>query len=152
MNGGFAVGLTIGEGIRQLQSAGAKITSQRMAIMHALEGRSDHPSAERLYRELKPFFRKLSIATVYSTVRLLAETSMVRMLSIDDKKVYFDPNTEPHGHFMCKECKAIADIPLDFALLHNFDENVGVSSVDYTEVFHYGTCTACAEEKKNNAL
>lgn len=145
------MGLTIGEGIKQLQSSGAKITTQRMAIMQALEGRCDHPSAERLYRELKPVYPKLSIATVYSTVQLLAEASLVRTLSIDDKKVYFDPDTEPHGHFMCKTCKTIVDIPLDFKQLHNFDRNAGISSVDYTEVFYYGTCSVCAEENKNNA-
>lgn len=122
-----------------------------MAIMRALEGRSDHPSAEKLYQELKPLFPKLSIATVYSTVQLLAEASLVRTLSIDDRKVYFDPNTEPHGHFMCKDCRGIVDIALNFGQLHSFAQNADISSVDHTEVFHYGTCAVCAEKKKNNA-
>lgn len=140
--------LTIDEGVRQLQASGAKITSQRIAIMQALEGRLDHPSAEQIYTELKPLYPKLSIATVYSTVQLLAQASLVRTLSIDDRKIYFDPTTEPHGHFMCKSCRRIVDVPLDFDSLYNFGSSTDVASVDYTEVFHYGICAACAEKKK----
>lgn len=64
--------------------------------------------------ELKSEHPTLSIATVYSTTQLLAQASMLRILSIDEKKVYFDPNTTPHAHFMCRECKKITDIPMDF--------------------------------------
>ena len=54
--------------IKLLQSAGAKITTQRVAIMKSLQGRSDHPSAEQLFMELKPDHPTLSIATVYSKI------------------------------------------------------------------------------------
>lgn len=142
------VSLTIDEGVRLLQAAGAKITSQRIAIMQALEGRTDHPSAEQIYSELKPLYPKLSIATVYSTAQLLAQASLMRTLSIDDKKVYFDPATEPHGHFMCRTCRKIVDVPVDIESLYQVESNDDVASVDYTEVFHYGTCADCAEKKK----
>ncbi len=140
--------LTIEEGIRLLQTSGAKITSQRIAIMQALEGRTDHPSAEQIYSELKPLYPKLSIATIYSTAQLLAQASLMRTLSIDDKKVYFDSATEPHGHFMCRSCRKIVDVPVDIESIYHFAPSGDIANVDYTEVFHYGTCTDCAEKKK----
>lgn len=136
--------LTVEEGVRHLQESGAKITSQRVAIMRSLEGRQDHPSAEQLFLELKGDYPTMSIATVYSTTQLLAQASLLRILSIDERKVYFDPNTEAHGHFMCKNCKRIIDIPVDFNSLYQFNADLGISSIDITEVFHYGLCSDCS--------
>jgi Fur family peroxide stress response transcriptional regulator len=130
-------------GIQYLQGAGAKVTATRIAIMRSLENRKDHPSAEQLFLELKPFYPTLSIATVYSTAQLLARGSMLRILSIDEKKVYFDPNMEAHGHFMCRSCKRVFDIPVSFNLMKT--EMPGeVASVEYGEIFYYGLCSKCA--------
>lgn len=132
-------------GIKLLQNMGVKITTQRIAIMKSLEGRKDHPSAEQLFVELKPDYPTLSIATVYSTAQLLAQASLLRILSIDEKKVYFDPNTTPHGHFMCRKCRKVMDIPVNFDYPKQLDPQSGIASIDATEVFHYGTCSDCLD-------
>ncbi|MDR1885941.1 MAG: transcriptional repressor [Synergistaceae bacterium] len=137
--------LTLEEGIRHLQDSGAKITSQRVAIMKSLEGRTDHPSAEQIFMELKPEYPTLSIATVYSTTQLLSQASMIRILTIDEKKVYFDPNTKPHGHFMCRLCKRIVDIPIDVSALAPYKGMYDISSIDDIEVFLYGECSKCSD-------
>ena len=143
--------LDLDNGIRQLQNAGAKITSQRIAIMKLLQGRTDHPSAEQLFLELKPEHPTLSIATVYSTTQLLAQASMLRILSIDEKKVYFDPNTAPHAHFMCRECKKITDIPMDFSrTAEQITPELGIAAIDSTEVFYYGICMECKDKDDDN--
>jgi Fur family peroxide stress response transcriptional regulator len=136
--------LKVEDGIKHLQSCGAKITAQRIAIMRSLENRDDHPSAEKIFLELKPHYPTLSIATVYSTAQLLAQASMIRILSIYEKKVFFDPDTTPHAHFMCTSCKKIIDLRADFELLTQMNPGSGIYSIDCTEVFHYGLCSHCA--------
>lgn len=139
--------LTLESGTKALQDAGAKLTVQRLAIIKALEGRTDHPSAERVYREIREACPTISIATVYSTVKLLAAASLARILSIDDKKVYFDPDTSPHGHFMCRRCRKIIDIPIDSASMQRYAGQLeGVSSISSSELFLYGLCTECAAD------
>jgi len=138
--------LTVDEGIRQLQEAGAKITAQRVAILKSFEGRTDHPSAEQIFMELKPQYPTLSIATVYSTTQLLADSAILRILSIDDKKVYFDPNTSPHGHFMCRSCKKIIDVPIDFTAISRISGHGGIAAIENTDIFMYGVCSDCAVE------
>jgi Fur family peroxide stress response transcriptional regulator len=64
---------TVNEGISVLREKGAKITAQRIAILRQLEGRTDHPSADTLYKELSVEYPTMSVATVYSTAQLLAE-------------------------------------------------------------------------------
>jgi Fur family peroxide stress response transcriptional regulator len=136
---------SVEEGIKHLQFSGAKVTSQRIAIMKSLEGRTDHPSAEQLFIELKPGYPTLSIATVYSTTQLMAQASMIRILTIDKNKVNFDPNIQPHGHFMCRKCKRIVDLPMDVNALVQYGKNFDISSVDAVEVFLYGLCTECCD-------
>jgi Fur family peroxide stress response transcriptional regulator len=137
--------LTLEKGVKFLQEYGAKITSQRVAIIKSLENRMDHPSAEQIFLELKPYNPTLSIATVYSTAQLLAKASAIRILSIDDKKVYFDPNTTPHGHFMCRKCKRIVDVPVDFERIGDVSGVPDISSVTGAEVFLYGICVNCMD-------
>jgi len=135
--------MTVDSGIQYLQDVGAKITATRIAIMKSLENREDHPSAEQLFMELKPSHPTLSIATVYSTAQLLAKGSLLRILSIDEKKVYFDPRLEMHGHFMCKGCKHVFDIPVSFDIME-CDMPSGIAFVEYGEIFYYGVCVKCA--------
>jgi Fur family peroxide stress response transcriptional regulator len=136
--------LTVDVGIRYLQGCGAKITAPRIAILKLLENRHDHPSAEQIFLELKPDYPTLSIATVYSTAQLLAKGSMLRILSIDEKKVYYDPDMEEHGHFLCKGCKQLFDVRTDFSVRTSFVPTDGISSVDEAEIYYYGMCSSCA--------
>ncbi|MDR3165723.1 MAG: transcriptional repressor [Synergistaceae bacterium] len=136
--------LTVDKGVKYLQSAGAKITATRIAILKSLENRRDHPSAERIFMELKLSYPSLSIATVYSTASLLARGSLIRILSIDEKKVYYDPNMEPHGHFMCRQCKLVFDVPFHFDITAAADASEEIASVEDAEVFYYGLCVRCA--------
>ena len=142
--------LTVDQGIKYLQSAGAKITATRIAILKSLENRRDHPSAERIFMELKPSYPSLSIATVYSTASLLARGSLIRIPSIDEKKVYYDPNVEPHGHFMCRKCKCVFDVPFHFEIAAAVDASEEIASVEDAEIFYYGLCVQCALPRQEN--
>jgi len=52
---------------------GMKLTGQRRTIAHVLSESDDHPDVEELYRRAVAVDPKISIATVYRTVRLFEE-------------------------------------------------------------------------------
>ena len=143
MKGESNLVLTIEHGVRLLQGLGAKITSQRVAIMKSLEGRYDHPSAEQLFIELRSDHPAISIATIYSTAQLLASASFIKILTIDEKKVYFDSDTSPHGHFMCKSCRLIVNVPVDFEPIEEQARIPELAVLSDSQVFFYGLCTHC---------
>ncbi|MCR5335616.1 MAG: transcriptional repressor [Synergistes sp.] len=141
---------TVDEGIATLRERGAKITAQRIAILKQLQGRKDHPSAETLYRELSDYYSTMSVATLYSTAQLLEEAGLIKILSIDEKRVYFDPFTETHGHFFCRRCGKLFDVPVREGMIF---ENAAIGSdkiaqIDHTELFFYGICSDCAGADK----
>ena len=139
---------TIEEGIERLRERGAKVTAQRIAMLRQLEKRCDHPSAEVLYRELKQDYPTLSIATIYNTAQLFSETQLLKVISIDDKRVYFDPDLTEHGHFLCRHCGKLLDIPIAARLVSEVTDPIKeISSVEQTDIFIYGSCVDCCNQR-----
>ncbi|WP_281744208.1 Fur family transcriptional regulator [Thermanaerovibrio acidaminovorans] len=141
---------TTEQGIDRLREAGCKITSQRIAIVRALEGRKDHPSAETIYGEVLRLHPSMSIATIYGTLKMMAKVNLVKVLSIDDRRVYFDPNTNNHGHYLCEKCGRLFDLDhIDASDLKTIrlspDDH---SSVLRFELFAYGICSSCQAGEK----
>lgn len=137
---------TVEEGIDVLKESGAKITAQRIAILEQLMGRTDHPSADTLYRELLEKYPTMSVATLYSTVQRLSEAGLLKILSIDGKRVYFDPVTVSHGHFMCRKCGRLIDVPLSREIFHLTADASAIAHIERTEVFMYGVCRDCFDD------
>ncbi|HPQ78615.1 MAG TPA: Fur family transcriptional regulator [Synergistales bacterium] len=136
---------TIEDGIERIRNRGLKITSQRIAILKLLKGRKDHPSAEKIFREMKKTYSTISFATIYSTAQILQDAGLLQILTIDEHRVFFDPNPHPHAHFRCEKCGALEDIPLDEGLLERI-RNSSSHDIDTVQVYCYGTCRSCGEQ------
>ena len=57
--------LTLGEVTDILRQNKKKVTPQRLAVYTALAATKEHPTAETLYKELRPNYPTMSLATVY---------------------------------------------------------------------------------------
>ena len=87
-------------------------TKQRVMVGQLLfNGVDKHVTAESLYRELKETDQKISLATVYNTLHDFYEKNLIKKVTIDTEKVYFDTNTNPHHHFYSDSEKLLIDIP-----------------------------------------
>jgi Fur family ferric uptake transcriptional regulator len=75
---------------------GLKMTGQRRVIARVLSEASDHPDVEELYRRAAALDARISIATVYRTVRLLEEKGILERRDFGGGRARYEP-TE-HGH------------------------------------------------------
>ena len=75
---------------------GLKMTGQRRVIARVLSDASDHPDVEELYRRSAALAERISIATVYRTVRLLEEKGILERRDFGGGRARYEP-TE-HGH------------------------------------------------------
>jgi len=75
---------------------GLKMTGQRRVIARVLSAASDHPDVEELYRRATALDARISIATVYRTVRLLEEKGILERRDFGGGRARYEP-TE-HGH------------------------------------------------------
>ena len=77
---------------------GLKMTGQRRVIARVLSEADDHPDVEELYRRSAGLDPRISIATVYRTVRLLEERGILERRDFGGGRARYEP-TEHGRHF-----------------------------------------------------
>ncbi|MBE7212143.1 MAG: transcriptional repressor, partial [Gluconacetobacter diazotrophicus] len=75
---------------------GLKMTGQRRVIARVLSEADDHPDVEELYRRAAGLDNRISVATVYRTVRLLEEKGILERRDFGGGRARYEA-TE-HGH------------------------------------------------------
>jgi len=75
---------------------GMKMTGQRRVIARLLSDAADHPDVEELHRRAAAIDPRISIATVYRTVRLLEETNILSRHDFGDGRARYERAPESH--------------------------------------------------------
>ncbi|MEH2564555.1 Fur family iron response transcriptional regulator [Bradyrhizobium sp. AZCC 2289] len=106
-----------------LQAAGLRPTRQRMALGWLLFGKgARHLTAEMLYEEATLAKVPVSLATVYNTLNQLTDAGLLRQVSVDGTKTYFDTNVTAHHHFYLENNHELVDIPDPHLVLSKMPE------------------------------
>ena len=106
-----------------LQSVGLRPTRQRMALGWLLFSKGGrHLTAEMLYEEATNAKVPVSLATVYNTLNQLTDAGLLRQVSVDGTKTYFDTNVTSHHHFYIEGSHELVDIPDHDLKLHSVPE------------------------------
>lgn len=118
-----------------LGQAGLRPTRQRMALAALLvgDGHDRHVTAESLFAAAKDTGEKVSLATVYNTLRAFCDAGLMQEVTVDGSKSYFDTKVHDHPHFFWEEDGRLTDAPaeqLEIARLPDAPEGAEVSSVD----------------------
>ena len=80
---------------------GLRMTDQRRVIARVLSSSDDHPDAEELHRRASAEDPRISLATVYRTVKLFEESGILDRLEFGDGRArYEDADREHHDHLI----------------------------------------------------
>lgn len=79
---------------------GLKMTGQRRLIARVLSDSADHPDVEELYRRAVAQDSRISIATVYRTVRLLEEKGILERHDFGGARARYEPTEHGHHHHL----------------------------------------------------
>src|SRR3954471_15558852 len=96
-----------------LRAAGHRVTSQRVVLYRVVEELGRHARAEEIARISSERLPGLSLPTVYATLDLFEGLGLVRRVDAGGPAALFDPRTEPHAHFSCRRCGAVADLDVE---------------------------------------
>jgi len=99
--------------VELLREHGISPTHQRLEIAHVLFSRCEHLSADRILALTNERFAETSKATVYNTLNLFRDRGLIREVIVDPKRVFYDPNTQPHHHLYNVDTGEITDIAAD---------------------------------------
>lgn len=75
---------------------GLKMTDQRRVIAKVLSTAEDHPDVEMLYQRAAEIDTRISIATVYRTVRLFEEAGIIEKHDFGDGRARYEEATDRH--------------------------------------------------------
>lgn len=96
----------------QLRAAGLRTTRQRLVLAEILFGQGHrHVTAESLFTEAADRGARLSLATVYNCLHQFTAAGLLRMVTVDAGRAYFDTNLSPHHHFYYERSGELRDIP-----------------------------------------
>ncbi|WP_337996466.1 Fur family transcriptional regulator [Oleispirillum naphthae] len=108
---------------------GLKMTGQRRVIAQVLSESDDHPDVEGVYRRATRIDPKISIATVYRTVRLFEEEKILERLDFGDGRARYEEMSENHhdhlidlvgGRVIEFQCKEIEELQRRIAREHGY--------------------------------
>jgi Fur family iron response transcriptional regulator len=118
-----------------LTQAGLRPTRQRLSLAALLvgDGEDRHVTAERLYGAALSSGEKVSLATVYNTLRAFCDAGLMNEITVDASRSYFDTRTDDHPHYFWEDTQVLTDAPaeqLDIARLPDAPAGCEVARVD----------------------
>lgn len=134
---------------RFITERGLKSTRQRSLIIETFFGLEGHLSVEELWEQVRRVDGRVSVATVYRTVKLLVESGLVSALNIGDGHTRYEAmeGRVHHDHLICTRCGGIVEFENDqierlqdaVAKKHGF-------KVTSHKMELYGLCRACQKD------
>jgi Fur family transcriptional regulator, iron response regulator len=118
-----------------LARSGLRPTRQRVALASLLigDGADRHVTAEGLYGAALAEGERVSLATVYNTLRAFCRAGLLNEITVDATRSYFDTRLDDHPHFFIEDDQRLTDAPaeeLEIARLPGVPEGYELSRVD----------------------
>jgi Fur family ferric uptake transcriptional regulator len=87
--------------MQRLQAQGVRLTDQRRTIASVLDDADDHPDVEELHARANARDARISLATVYRTVKLFEEAGILDRVEFGDGRARFeDSQRDHHDHLI----------------------------------------------------
>ncbi|MBY5973903.1 transcriptional repressor [Ferrimonas balearica] len=118
-----------------LAKADLRPTRQRIGLASLLvgDGQDRHVTAESLFAAAKDSGQPVSLATVYNTLRAFCDAGLMREITVDGSRSYFDTNMHDHPHFFWEDDGSLSDAPseeLELARVPRAPDGAEISKVD----------------------
>ena len=100
--------------VSKLQSAGLRATPKRIAIGNLLlDGRDRHVTADDVAVLARTAGLRVSLATVYNTLNQFVSAGLMKRITLDTDRTYFDTNISEHHHLFFEDGGQLHDVPGD---------------------------------------
>ena len=138
-------------GIRRILGENSqRVTPQRAVLLELIHGRGGHLDAHELYTLAQKRYPRLSLSTVYRSLRLFKSLGLIHELHFDEEHHHYEerPSRE-HYHLKCLGCgkivefesRRVAQLKKEMGNEHEF-EVVGA------EIQLAGRCSQCRRQEK----
>jgi Fur family peroxide stress response transcriptional regulator len=130
------------------REAGIPCTIQRRAVLEAVLGSHDHPTANQMFETVRVRNPQISRATVHRNLETLSEMGVITKTCHPGGVARYDARVDIHLHLICLRCNSIVDID---------DENLSRFAIPDTSAFGFevsdfrvqlcGICRNCRNKR-----
>jgi Fur family iron response transcriptional regulator len=123
--------------VNKLKSSGLRPTKQRLMISKLLFGQKQtfHFTIDNLSKLIaKNLKQRISIATVYNTVKAFKRKGYLKEIPLEGNKTFFDTNISSHHHFYDEDTEKLIDINNEKILINNIPNPPSGKSIKGIEV------------------
>ena len=121
--------------VNRLQSAGLRVTPKRLAIGGLLfDGQDRHVTADDVAAMARKAGVRVSLATVYNTLNQFVTAGLMKRITLDTDRTYFDTNVSDHHHLFFEQNGLLHDIPGDSIRVEGLPEIPSGSKISSVEV------------------
>jgi Fur family ferric uptake transcriptional regulator len=136
---------------RFMSERGLKNTRQRNLIIDTFFSLDGHLSVEEVWEKVRELDRRVSVATVYRTMKLLQESGLAHARNFGDGQTRYEPavGREHHDHLICTRCGTIIEFEND--QIERLQEAVArrhAFKVTSHKMELYGLCRSCQREQR----
>lgn len=126
-----------------------RMTNQREMILEELRNSNRHLSADELYEKVRRLVPRISLATIYRNLEILAELGIVAKLETGGRQKRFDYDVSEHDHIYCIICHRVDNISLQRERIPAIapEQQGGYAIIGYRLEFA-GICPKCQKIKK----
>ena len=139
---------------KYLERRGLKLTAERRALFDEVFARHEHVEADELLVRLRSKHKKISRATIYRTLELLADSGIVGKLRIGESGYRYERLRagDHHDHLICKECGRVVEFyePRIEELQDEVCERYGFILLDHSHQMR-GICRQCRPRVKGES-
>ena len=129
-----------------LEDAGIKPTYERLSILQYLDKKHDHPTAAMIFNEIVKKIPTISKTTVYNSLKLFIEKSIVTPLYITGSEVRYDFATKSHHHIFCEKCGKIYDLEVECPIFRK--KHIQGHLIKQQHGYFRGICKDCLEKEE----
>jgi len=111
-------------GTKWLETAGVRTTRQRLSLATLLvgDGHDRHVTAESLHAAVTEAGDRVSLATVYNTLRAFCDAGLMQEVTVDGHRSYFDTRVDDHPHYYMEDDGTLTDAPKTAVALKDMPE------------------------------
>lgn len=93
-----------------LQEAGVFATPQRKAVAKILFAKHQHLTADEVFMKVNHSAGSVSRATIYNTLSLFSDKGLLKEISVDTARTFYDSNAQPHFHLYNVDSHELTDM------------------------------------------
>lgn len=125
-----------------------KYSDRRECIYQRIKNYYDHPTAEKIYEDVRKTIPNISLGTVYRNLNQLVKEGYIRKITNLDENAHYD-KMDMHAHMKCLHCGSILDLEKHVIpnIVQHVEEKSG-NKILSQELLFIGVCKECRKKEE----